>query len=182
MSIVILFAASLAGMLAAHLFNERFWTRRHGEVRPSSAWFIMGTGIALFFGAFGLCCVNEAIPFLSIFMLSVAAGGVAMIGFYFHKRVMFRRRALYEVKHGRVTTGVPYVCAWQCQLGENLERDGIIIQGVGARTWSIPGATSRRALSEALWCLKDAGVKLPESEALAQRFGITENMIDQAAR
>ena len=182
MSMVILIAATLAGMLAAHQLNQHFWPRRHGEVRPSSAWFIMGTGITIFFGTFGLCCVGAAIPFLSLFLLTIAGGGIAMTGFYFHKRIMFRRRALYQVKRGRVITGVPYVCAWQCQLGENLERDGIIIQGVGARTWSIPGATSRQALSEALWCLKDAGVKLPESDALAQRFGITPSMIEQAAR
>ncbi len=182
MSLMILIAATLTAMLAAHQINQRFWPRRHGEIRPSSAWLILGTGLTVFFGTFAFCCVNEAIPFLAVFTIAIAAGGLAMVGFYFHKRVMFRRRALYEVKRGRVTTGVPYVCAWQCQLGENIERDGIIIQGVGARTWSIPGATSRQALSEALWCLKDAGVKLPEEDALVQRFGITPAMIEGAAR
>ena len=182
MSLMILIAATLGAMLAAHQINQRLWPRRHGEIRPSSAWLVLGTGILIFFGTFALCCVGEGIPFLGYFTVSIAGGGLAMVGFYFHKRVMFRRRALYEVKRGRVTTGVPYVCAWQCQLGENIERDGIIIQGVGARTWSIPGATSRQALSEALWCLKDAGVKLPEEGALIRRFGITPEMITGAAR
>lgn len=182
MSLMILIAVTLGAMLAAHQINQRFWPRRHGEIRPSSAWLVLGTGITIFFGTFALCCVGEGVPFLGYFTVSIAGSGLAMVGFYFHKRIMFRRRALYEVKRGRVTTGVPYVCAWQCQLGENIEREGIIIQGVGARTWAIPGATSRQALSEALWCLKDAGVKLPEEDALVQRFGITPEMIDGASR
>ena len=182
MSLLGLIALTLFGMFAAYDLNQRLWPRRHGEVRPSTAWLVLGTGITIFFGGFGFCCVAANILFLSIFTGSVAAGGAAMIVFYFNRRIMFRRVALYEVKRGRVTTGVPYVCAWQCQLGHNIERDGIIIQGVGARTWSVPGATSRRALSEALWCLKDAGVKLPDADALAQRLGITPAMIEAAAR
>ncbi|MHA7898970.1 MAG: hypothetical protein ACX94B_03840 [Henriciella sp.] len=182
MSLILLIATTLGTMLGAHRLNHKFWRRRHGEIRPSSAWFILGTGLVTFFGTFGLFGLGQASAFLSVFTLTIAGGGAAMIWFYFHKRFMFRRRALYEVKRGRVTKGVPYVCAWQCQLGRNIERDGLIIQGVGARTWTIPGATSRQALSEALWCLKDAGVKLPEEEALVKRFGITSAMIEHAAR
>ncbi|MEM9842366.1 MAG: hypothetical protein AAF767_06940 [Pseudomonadota bacterium] len=182
MSLLGLTAISLIGMWSVYELNQRFGRRQHGEVRPSTAWLVIGVGVAEFFGGFTFSSVTVSLPILMIFTGAMAAGGLAMVGYYFHRRIIFRRKALYDVRRGRVTNGVPYACAWQCQLGENIERDGLIIQGVGARTWSVPGATSRRALSEALWCLKNAGVKLPDEDVLAQRLGITRSMIDAAAR
>lgn len=182
MSLVPLIVLTFVAMYAADKLNQRVWPRQHGEIRPSAAWLVVGAGLMTFFGTFGLIYMAQSVSILPIFGFAMAVGGAVMIGFYFHRRILFRRRAMYQIRAGRIVSGVPYACAWQCQLGENIERDGIIIQGVGARTWSIPGATSRRALSEALWCLKDAGVRLPEEKDLVSRFGITEAMIERAAR
>ncbi|MEM7494006.1 MAG: hypothetical protein AAF296_11530 [Pseudomonadota bacterium] len=172
---------AVASMYAAHLSNTTLFPRRHGEIRPSIAWLIAGSGTLVFFTLLAGSFFMASEIALLVIAIMFAGGGIVMIGFYFHRRLIFRRRALYDVKAGRVATAVPYICAWQCQLGRDIEREGIIIQGVGARRWAIPGATSREALSEALWCLKDAGVRLPEEHALKQRFGITLNMIDRAA-
>ncbi|MEL8056105.1 MAG: hypothetical protein AAGK66_08120 [Pseudomonadota bacterium] len=181
MSPVILSAITFLAMYAANVSTARLYRRRHGEIRPSLAWLIAGTGMFTFFTLLAFAVFTWAEPALFTIALMFASGGALMVGYYFHRRIMFRKRALYDVKAGRVASAVPYICAWQCQLGHDIERDGIIIQGVGARRWSIPGATSREALSEALWCLKDAGVKLPQDEALVQRFGITQAMIEGAA-
>lgn len=182
MSLTTLIVLTLAAMFGARKANQRFWPRQHGEIRPSSAWLIVGVGLMTFFGTFALVYMTQPISVLPLFGIAMALGGAAMIGFFFHRRILFRRRAMYQVRAGRVVGGIPYECAWQCQLGDNIERDGIIIQGVGARTWSIPGATSRQALSEALWCLKDAGVRLPDEKDLVSRFGITQAMIESSAR
>jgi hypothetical protein len=179
---VILMSTTMAAMMAAHNLNQRFWPRKHGEIRPSSAWLISGAGISVSFTLLSVFYIPSISLAMMPFTLAVAASGVAMIGFYFHRRILFRKHALYHVRSGRVIGGVPYACAWQCQIGENLEREGLVIQGVGARRWNIPGATSRRALSEALWCLRNAGVKLPQEEALVRRLGITPAMIEAAAR
>ncbi|MEL7232351.1 MAG: hypothetical protein AAGJ85_07565 [Pseudomonadota bacterium] len=181
MSPAILTAITLLSMYAAHASNAALYPRRHGEIRPSSAWLIAGVGTLIFFSLLAISFYSANEPALLAIALMFMTGGALMIGYYFHRRLMFRKRALYEVKAGRVADAVPYICAWQCQLGQDIEREGIIIQGVGARRWAIPGTTSRTAMSEALWCLKDAGVRLPEEDALKQRFGITPEMIEQAA-
>lgn len=182
MSLVTLIAFTSAAMFAAYEINQKLWRRKHGEIRPSSAWLVVGVGIVAFFGGLALSSMGQSISAIPAFGVAMSVTGIAMVGFYFHRRILFRKRALYQVRAGRVVSGIPYSCAWQCQLGENMEREGIIIQGVGARRWAIPGATSRQALSEALWCLRDAGVRLPEQDALIRRFGITTDMIDNAAR
>ncbi|MEM1086769.1 MAG: hypothetical protein AAGH90_03500 [Pseudomonadota bacterium] len=181
MSIILLTAITLITIHLAYTINVRRYPRRHGEIRPSSAWLLTGIGTVTFFTLLGLMVFTTSELALFTIAMMFASGGALMIGYYFHRRLMFRKRALYDVKAGRVANAVPYVCAWQCQLGEDIEREGIIIQGVGARRWAIPGATSREALSEALWCLKDAGVRLPDAGALEQRFGITQDMIELAA-
>ncbi|MEO1643037.1 MAG: hypothetical protein AAFR74_06835 [Pseudomonadota bacterium] len=181
MSLAILAAITLISMYLAHTANAHLYPRRHGEIRPSSAWLIIGIGTVVFFSLLAISSYSAGETAILTIALMFMTGGALMVGYYFHRRLMFRKRALYDVKAGRVTNAVPYICAWQCQLGEDIERQGIIIQGVGARRWAIPGATSRVALSEALWCLKDAGVRLPEEDALKQRFGITPEMIERAA-
>ena len=179
MPLLILFALTGLCMLIAAEASKRFWQRRHGEIRPSILWLIFGVGIFAFTAP--LVWVSSSLG-LTLLMSALGLSGLGMIGFYFHRRILFRRRGLYDVRAGRVRNAVPYACAWQCQLGDNLEKEGIIIQGVGARRWPIPGATSKTALSEALWCLQEAGVRLPQAEALQQRFGITPDMVAAAAR
>lgn len=168
-------------LLSAHV-ERRLFKRRHGEIRPSVLWLVIGVGVFVFMATMAVCCASMGSPVLTGLFTLFAGIGAGMVGYYYHRRIQFRRRAVYDIRAGQVRSAVPYSCAWQCQLGENIEREGIIIQGVGARTWAIPGATSREALSEALWCLREAGVKLPDSDALVKRFGITQAMIEQSGR
>ncbi|MDJ0922717.1 MAG: hypothetical protein QNI84_16435 [Henriciella sp.] len=182
MSLIILFTVSGAVMLLAAQAMQHYLPRRHGEIRPTPLWVVFGSGLFAFFGVSSLVFAFSANTPASLFSLALSVGGAAMIAFFFHRRILFKRKALYQVRAGRVDLAVPYSCAWQCQLGENIEREGLIIEGVGARKWAIPGATSRQALSEALWCLSNAGVRLPDETALMQRLGISFAMIRQSAR